>query len=107
MIQILKIITGENFGDHGVNSRELFNGISEVKFSNNGKLTALKFKGEDVKLTVKGKISQSAKIINKGILKAIENAKVEYNASINAVIGESAGLSMSDVVAESVQECAG
>ncbi len=29
---------------------------------------------------------------------------MEYNASINAVIDESAGLSMSDVVAESVQE---
>ncbi len=103
-IQILKIIIDENLGDHGVNSLELFNGISEAKFSNKGKLTALKFKGEDVKLTAKGKISQSAKIINKGILKAIENAKVEYNASINAVIDESAGSSMSDVAAERVQK---
>ena len=41
---------------------------------------------------------------NREILKALENAKVEYNASINAVIDESVGLSMSDVAAESVQE---
>ena len=41
---------------------------------------------------------------NREILKAIENAKVEYNASINAVVDESMGLSMSDVAAESVQE---
>ncbi len=98
------MITDENLGNYGVSSRELFDGISEAKFSNKGKLTALKFKREDVKLTAKGKISQSAKIINKGILKAIENAKKEYNASINAVIDESAGSSMSDVAVESVQE---
>ena len=103
-IQILRMITDENLGNYGVSSRELFDGISEAKFSNKGKLTALKFKREDVKLTAKGKISQSAKIINKGILKAIENAKKEYNASINAVIDESAGSSMSDVAVESVQE---
>ncbi len=103
-IQILRMITDENLGDYGVSSRELLDGISEAKFSNKGNLIALKYKGEDVKLTAKGKISQSAKVINKGILKAIENAKVEYNASINAVIDESAGSSMSDVAAESVQE---
>ena len=102
-IQILRI-TNENLGDYGVSSRELFDGISEAKFSNKGKLTALKFKREDVKLTAKGKINRSATVQNREILKAIENAKVEYNASINAVIDESVGSSMSDVAAESVQE---
>ncbi len=43
-IQILRVITNENLGDYGVSSRELFDGISEAKFSNKGKLTALKFK---------------------------------------------------------------
>ena len=54
-IQILRMITDENLGDYGVSSRELFDGISEVKFSNKGKLIALKFKGEDVKLALKAK----------------------------------------------------
>ncbi len=99
-IQILRMITDENLGDYGVSSRELFDGISEAKFSNKGKLTALKFKGEDVKLTTKGKINRLATVQNREILKAIENAKVEYNASINAVIDESTGSSMSDVVAK-------
>ena len=104
VIQILKMITNENLGDYGISSRELFDGISEAKFSNKGKLTALKFKGEDVKLTAKGKINRLATVQNREILKAIENAKVEYNVSINAVIDESVGSSMSDVAAESVQE---
>ncbi len=103
-IQILRMITDENLGDYGISSRELFDGISEAKFSNKGKLTAVKFKGEDVKLTAKGKINRSATVHNREILKAIENANVEYNASINTVIDESAGSSMSDVAAESVQE---
>ena len=103
-IQILRMITNENLGDYGVSSRELFDGISEAKFSNKGKLTALKFKGEDVKLTAKGKINRSATVQNREILKTIENAKVEYNASINAVVDESVGSSMSDMAAESVQE---
>ena len=75
-IQILRMITDENLGDYGVSSRELFDGISEAKFSNKGKLTALKFKGEDVKLTTKGKINRLATVQNREILKAIENAKV-------------------------------
>ena len=99
-IQTLKLITGENFKDHGVNSRELFDGISDVKFSNKGKkIITLKFKGEDVKLTVKGKLDKrSGNTDNKDILKA------EYNASINVLIDKNAGLSMSDVAVESVQE---
>ena len=102
-IQILRVITDENFVDRGVNSRELFDNISEARFDNNDKLTALKFKGKDVKLTQKGKISRSATAKNKEILKAIEKPKIEYDASINAVIDESAGSFMSDEVVESVQ----
>ena len=104
-IQILKKITDENLGDYGDSSKELINNISEAKFSEKAKLTALKFKGKDVKLTAKGKLDgRSANTDNKDILKAIENAKVEYNVSFNAVVDESAGSSMSDEAAESVQE---
>ena len=103
-IQILSMITDENLGDYGVSSRELLNGISEPKFSNKGKLIALKFEGEDVKLTAKGKISKSATVQNREILKAIENAKVEYKASFSAAVDESAGSSMSDETVESVRE---
>ena len=103
-IQILRIITDENLGDYGDSSEELINNISEAKISEKGKLTALKFKGKDVKLTAKGKVSKSATVQNREILKAIENAKVEYNASFNAVVDESAGSPMSDEASGSVQE---
>ncbi len=83
-IQILRTITDENLGDYGVSSRELLNGISEAKFSNKGKLIALKFKIEDVKLTAKGKINRSATVQNREILKTLEKAKVEYNPSMRA-----------------------
>ncbi len=44
--QILEIITKEKkFGDYGEKSRELLDNLSEAKFSEKGKLTALKFKG--------------------------------------------------------------
>ena len=46
--QILRMLTGENLGDYGEKSRELLDNLSEAKFSNKGKLTALKYKGEDV-----------------------------------------------------------
>ncbi len=104
-IQILRMLTGENLGDYGDNSRELFDGISEAKFSNKGKLTALKYKGKDVKLTAKGKLDgRSAKTANKNIVKAIEDAKVEYEKSFDAVADEGAGLSLSDEARESVRE---
>ena len=63
--QILRMIMDENLGDYGVSSRELLDGISEAKFSNKGKLIALKFKGEDVKLTAKGKINRLATVQNR------------------------------------------
>ncbi len=99
-IQILRMIKDENLRDYGVSSRELFDAISEVKFSNKGKLIALKFKGEGIKLTKKGELDKrSAKTYNKDILKAIENAKVEYNVSINAEsVQESVVGSLEDLV---------
>ncbi len=104
-IQILRMLTGENLGDYGENSRELLDNLSEAKFSNKGKLTALKYKGEDVKLTAKGKLDgRSAKTANKNIVKAIEDAKVEYEKSFDAVADEGAGLSLSDKARESVRE---
>ncbi len=69
------MITDENLGDYGDSSRELLDGVSEPKFSEKGKLTVLKFKGKDVKLTAKGKISKSATVQNREILKAIEKRK--------------------------------
>ncbi len=68
-IQILRMITDENLGDYGVSSRELLDGILEPKFSEKDKLTGLKFKGEDVKLMAKGKISKSATVQNREILR--------------------------------------
>ena len=72
--------------------------------SENGNLIALKNKGKDVKLTVKGGISRSATVQNKGILKAISKAKEECNKSLNAVVSEGAGTSMSGEAVASVQE---
>ncbi len=85
---------------HCESSKELIDNISDVKYNEKGKLIALKFKGEDVKLTVKDKISRSATTQNKGILKAIEKAKDEYDKSLTSTIDES----MSDEAVASVQE---
>ena len=105
-VKALEEATGIKFSvTHGDNSKELIDNISDFKYSEKGNLIALKFKGEDVKLTKKGKLDRrSDKTYNKDILKAIENAKVEYNASINAPINESVGLSVSEVAVKSVQE---
>ncbi len=103
--QILEIITREKkFGDYGEKSRELLDNLSEAKFSEKGKLTALKFKGKDVNLTKKGELSKSATAQNREIFKAIEDAKTEYNESFDAVADEDAGLSLSDEAMESVRE---
>ena len=103
--QILEIITREKkFGDYGEKSRELLDNLSEAKFSEKGKLTALKFKGKDVNLTKKGELSKSATAQNREIFKAIGDAKTEYNESFDAVADEDAGLSLSDETRESVRE---
>ena len=85
-------------------SKELIDYVSDIKYSEKGNLIALKFKGEDVKLTVKGKISKSATVQNRKILKAIENAKVEYEGSVDAVVDKRVGFSVSDESRESVRE---
>ncbi len=53
-IQALESATGTKFSvTHGDNSKELIDNISDTKYSEKGNLIALKFKGEDVKLTKK------------------------------------------------------
>ncbi len=104
-IQELESATDIRFSvTHGDSSKELIDNISGIRYIEKGKLTALKFKGDDVKLTVKGKINKASTVQNRGILKAIENAKVEYNASFNAVVDEGVGFSVSDEATKSVQE---
>ncbi len=105
-IQALESATDTRFSvTHGDSSKELIDYISDIKYSEKGNLIALKFKGEDVKLTVKGKLDgRFAKTANKNIVKAIEAAKVEYEKSADAVVDEGAGLSLSDEARESVRE---
>ncbi len=105
-IQALESATDTRFSvTHGDSSKELIDYISDIKYSEKGNLIALKFKGEDVKLTAKGKLDgRFAKTANKNIVKAIEAAKVEYEKSFDAVADEGAGLSLSDEARESVRE---
>ena len=106
-IQALESLTGTRFNvTHGDSSKELIDYVSDIKYSEkDDRLIALKFKGEDVKLTAKGKLDgRSAKTANKNIVKAIEAAKVEYEKSLDAVADEGAGLSLSDEARESVRE---
>ena len=106
-IQALESLTGTKFSvTHGDNSKELIDFISGDEYSEkDNRLIRLKFKGKDVKLTAKGKLDgRFAKTANKNIVKAIEDAKVEYKKSFDAVADEGAGLSLSDEVRESVRE---
>ena len=105
-IQALESMTDTKFSvTHGDSSKELIDYVSDAKYSEKGNLIALKCKGEDVKLTAKGKLDgRSANTDNKDILKAIENAKVEYKGSLDAVVDEGAGISMSDEARKSVKE---
>ena len=105
-IQALESLTDTRFSvTHGDSSKELIDYISDIKYSEKGNLITLIFKGEDVKLTAKGKLDgRFAKTANKNIVKAIEDAKVEYEKSFDAVADEGAGLSLSDEARESVRE---
>ena len=106
-IQALESLTDTRFNvTHGDSSKELIDYISDIKYSEkDDRLITLKFKGKDVKLTAKGKLDgRSAKTANKDIVKAIEDAKVEYEKSFDAVADEGAGLSLSDEARESVRE---
>ena len=105
-IQALESATDTRFNvTHGDSSKELIDYISDIKYSEKGNLIALKFKGQDVKLTAKGKLDgRFAKTTNKNIVKAIEAAKVEYEKSFDAVANEGAGFPLSDEARESVRE---
>ena len=107
-IQALELLTGVRFDiSYGDSSKDLIDFISGDKYNSekDDRLTALKFKGKDVKLTVKGKLDgRFAKTVNKDIVKAIEDAKAEYEKSFDAVADEGTGLSLSDEARESVQE---
>ncbi len=105
-IQALESATDTRFSVvHGDSSKELIDFISGDEYSEKGNLIRLKFKGEDVKLTAKGKLDgRFTKTANKNIVKAIEAAKVEYDKSFDAVADEGAGLSLSDEARESVRE---
>ena len=105
-IQALESATDTRFSvTHGDSSKELIDYISDIKYSEKGNLITLKFKGEDVKLTAKGKLDgRFAKTANKNIVKAIEAAKVEYEKSFDAVANEGAGFPLSDEARESVRE---
>ncbi len=81
-IHALETVTDTRFSvTHGDSSKELIDNISDAKYSEKGNLVALKYKGEDVKLTAKCGISRSATIQNRGIPKAIDKAKAEYDKS--------------------------
>ncbi len=105
-IQALESLTDTRFSiTHGESSKGLIDFISGDEYSEKGNLIALKFKGEDVKLTAKGKLDgRFAKTANKNIVKAIEDAKAEYEKSLDAVADEGAGLSLSDEARKSVRE---
>ena len=105
-IQALESATDTRFSvTHGDSSKELIDYISDIKYSEKGNLITLKFKGEDVKLTAKGKLDgRFAKTANKNIVKAIEAAKMEYEKSFDAVANEGAGFPLSDEARESVRE---
>ena len=105
-IQALESMTDTKFSvTHGDSSKELIDYVSDAKYSKKGNLIALKYKGEDVKLTAKGKLDgRSANTDNKDILKAIENAKVEYKGSPDTVVDEGVGISVSDEARKSVKE---
>ena len=104
--EALESMTGIKFSaTHGDGSKNFIDFISDIKYSEKGNLIALKYKGEDVKLTAKGKLDRrSANTDNKKILKAIEDAKVEYEKSVDSVIDKRVGFSVSDEARESVRE---
>ncbi len=104
--EALESATGVRFDEsYGDNTKTLISKVSDAKYSEkNNRLTALKFKGEDVILTKEGKINKSATVQNKQIWEAIAAANEEYEKTFDAVADEDAGLSLSDEARESVRE---
>ncbi len=90
---------------YGENSKELIDNTSGVRVrKKDGVLIALKYKGEKVFLTKKGKIDKTATRKNRKIWEAIAAANEEYEKTFDAVADEAVGFSLSDEARESVQE---
>ncbi len=65
-IRALETSTNLEFNvHHGPDSEALIDGVSGERYDDSGKLIALKFKGEDVKLTTKGEVHKGATKQNK------------------------------------------
>ena len=105
-IKALELATGVRFNEeYGENTKTLIDNTSDVRVrKKDGVLIALKYKGEKVFLTKKGKIDKTATRKNRKIWEAIAAANEEYEKTFDAVADEEAGFSLSDEARESVQE---
>ncbi len=105
-IRALESATGTKFSlTHGESSKDLIDYVSDIKYSEkDDRLITLKFKGKDVILTKEGKVSKVATVKNREILKAIKDAKKEYEGTADAVVDKRVGFSLSDEARESVRE---
>ncbi len=105
-IQALELATGVRFSvSYGENSKELIDNTSDVRVrKKDGVLIALKYKGEKVFLTKKGKIDKTATRKNRKIWEAIAAANEEYEKTFDSVADEEAGLPLSDEARDSIQE---
>ena len=105
-IQALELATGVRFNEeYGENTKTLIDNTSDVRVrKKDGVLIALKYKGEKVFLTKKGKIDKTVTRKNRKIWEAIAAANEEYEKTFDAVADEEAGFSLSDEARESVQE---
>ncbi len=104
-IQALELATGVRFSvSYGENSKRLIDNTSDVRVrKRDGVLIALKYKGEKVFLTKKGKIDKTA-TRNRKIWEAIAAANEEYEKTFDSVADEEAGLPLSDEARDSIQE---
>ncbi len=105
-IKALELATGVRFDvSYGKNTKTLIDNTSDVRVrKKDGVLIALKYKGEKVFLTKKGKIDKTATRKNRKIWEAIAAANEEYEKTFDAVADEEVGFSLSDEARESVQE---
>ena len=105
-IKALELATGVRFDvSYGKNTKTLTDNTSDVRVrKKDGVLIALKYKGEKIFLTKKGKIDKTATRKNRKIWEAIAAANEEYEKTFDAVADEEVGFSLSDEARESVQE---
>ena len=105
-IQALELATGVRFSvSYGENSKRLIDNTSDVRVrKRDGVLIALKYKGEKVFLTKKGKIDKTATRKIRKIWEAIAAANEEYEKTFDSVADEEAGLPLSDEARDSIQE---